>query len=81
MDTSVSSIPESAEKMRIGGVRSSVHGDATPLRKKVEVVGSGEVRDAAGIPLRAHCRILFGGHAAPAEDLIDICCGARRFLP
>jgi hypothetical protein len=80
MHASVSNIPESVEKVGMGGVRSNVHGDAMPLKKKVEVVGSGEVRDAAGIPLRAHCRILFGRHAAPADDSIYICCGARRFL-
>jgi hypothetical protein len=81
MRASVSNIPESVEKVGMGGLRSSVHGDAMPLKKKVEVAGSGEVRDAAGIPLRAHCRMLFGRYAAPAEDSIDICCGARRFIP
>jgi hypothetical protein len=81
MRASVSNIPESVEKVGMGWVRSSVHGDAMPLKKKVEVAGSGEVGDAAGIPLRVHCRLLFSRYAAPAEHSIGICCGARQFLP
>jgi hypothetical protein len=66
-------IAGTSEQAGVGGARSSVQGDAMPLRMKEDVAGSGEVRDAAGIPLRAHCRMLFGRYAAPAEDSIDIC--------